>query len=514
MGTEGHARRGLPGWFSIRESAARLSRIGVIDVGSNSVRLVVFDGMARSPAYFYNEKVLCGLGAGLARDRAAEPRGLAAGAGGAAPLRGARRPDGALGADRGRDRGGARGRGRAGVLRPGRARDRAAAACRQRRRRRRGWPARACCSAGPTPRGWSATWAAPRWSSRTWPTARSHACATSPLGPLQLADIRDAEQAREADPQGGQGAAQGGRRRGRAAVPRRRLVAGDRAARHGAGRLSAEGAARLRAADPAAAARRSKWIREQDQAAMSAMTGTSAQRLSLVPLAAEVLAELIRRIEPGRVAISAYGLREGLLYRQMPEAMRLLDPLIEACRHMEAAAARSPGFGDGAARSGWRRSIRTGRRREDRLMLAACLLHDVQLAGASRLPGRALLRVGDARQHRRHRPRRAGVPRAGAAQPLQGRGAGRGGQPLRRAAAARAGGGGGGARPGDAARGDAVGLGDRACSSNRRSPATDGGLRLTLTRAGAGVRRRGGRAAAADPGGAARLRRARSCCGR
>jgi len=37
----------------------------VIDVGSNSVRLVVFDGAARSPAYFYNEKVLCGLGRDL-----------------------------------------------------------------------------------------------------------------------------------------------------------------------------------------------------------------------------------------------------------------------------------------------------------------------------------------------------------------------------------------------------------------------------------------------------------------
>ena len=29
-----------------------LTRVGVIDVGSNSVRLVVFDGAARSPAYF------------------------------------------------------------------------------------------------------------------------------------------------------------------------------------------------------------------------------------------------------------------------------------------------------------------------------------------------------------------------------------------------------------------------------------------------------------------------------
>ena len=36
-------------------SARALSRVGVVDVGSNSVRLVVFDGAARSPAYFYNE---------------------------------------------------------------------------------------------------------------------------------------------------------------------------------------------------------------------------------------------------------------------------------------------------------------------------------------------------------------------------------------------------------------------------------------------------------------------------
>jgi len=43
----------------------RLRRVGVIDIGSNSVRMVVFDGAARSPAYFFNEKVLCGLGRDL-----------------------------------------------------------------------------------------------------------------------------------------------------------------------------------------------------------------------------------------------------------------------------------------------------------------------------------------------------------------------------------------------------------------------------------------------------------------
>ena len=42
-----------------------IDRFGVIDIGSNSVRLVVFDGAARSPAYFFNEKILCGLGGNL-----------------------------------------------------------------------------------------------------------------------------------------------------------------------------------------------------------------------------------------------------------------------------------------------------------------------------------------------------------------------------------------------------------------------------------------------------------------
>ena len=56
-------------------SARALSRVGVIDVGSNSVRMVVFDGAARSPAYFYNEKLMCGLGAGLATTGRLNPTG-------------------------------------------------------------------------------------------------------------------------------------------------------------------------------------------------------------------------------------------------------------------------------------------------------------------------------------------------------------------------------------------------------------------------------------------------------
>ncbi len=40
--------------------------VAVIDIGSNSVRQVIYEGLARAPAVLFNEKVLCGLGKGVA----------------------------------------------------------------------------------------------------------------------------------------------------------------------------------------------------------------------------------------------------------------------------------------------------------------------------------------------------------------------------------------------------------------------------------------------------------------
>jgi exopolyphosphatase / guanosine-5'-triphosphate,3'-diphosphate pyrophosphatase len=40
--------------------------VAVVDIGSNSVRLVVYDGLRRSSYPLFNEKVLCGLGKGIA----------------------------------------------------------------------------------------------------------------------------------------------------------------------------------------------------------------------------------------------------------------------------------------------------------------------------------------------------------------------------------------------------------------------------------------------------------------
>lgn len=49
----------------------------MIDVGSNSIRLVVYDGGRRAPAVLFNEKVLCGLGRGLASTGRLSAEGVA-----------------------------------------------------------------------------------------------------------------------------------------------------------------------------------------------------------------------------------------------------------------------------------------------------------------------------------------------------------------------------------------------------------------------------------------------------
>jgi exopolyphosphatase/guanosine-5'-triphosphate,3'-diphosphate pyrophosphatase len=51
------------GTFPAGQPASR--PVAVIDIGSNSVRLVAFESLSRAPPTVFNEKVLCGLGRGL-----------------------------------------------------------------------------------------------------------------------------------------------------------------------------------------------------------------------------------------------------------------------------------------------------------------------------------------------------------------------------------------------------------------------------------------------------------------
>src|SRR4051794_19030362 len=48
--------------LAVKRPRKRASSVAVIDIGSNSVRLVVYESMARSLTTIFNEKALCGLG--------------------------------------------------------------------------------------------------------------------------------------------------------------------------------------------------------------------------------------------------------------------------------------------------------------------------------------------------------------------------------------------------------------------------------------------------------------------
>jgi exopolyphosphatase / guanosine-5'-triphosphate,3'-diphosphate pyrophosphatase len=52
--------------YALLEGRRDLEPVGVIDIGSNSVRLVVYEGAVRSLTPIFNEKVLCGLGREIA----------------------------------------------------------------------------------------------------------------------------------------------------------------------------------------------------------------------------------------------------------------------------------------------------------------------------------------------------------------------------------------------------------------------------------------------------------------
>ncbi|MBS0541554.1 MAG: Ppx/GppA family phosphatase [Proteobacteria bacterium] len=58
------------------ESRLGKGRVGIIDVGSNSIRLVVYERASRAPLPVFNEKVLCGLARGLDATGRLNPAGV------------------------------------------------------------------------------------------------------------------------------------------------------------------------------------------------------------------------------------------------------------------------------------------------------------------------------------------------------------------------------------------------------------------------------------------------------
>jgi len=356
--------------------AMGLSRVGVIDVGSNSVRMVVFDGAARSPAYFYNEKIMCALGAGLSETGHLNPKGRAR-------ALSAIRRFAALGKSMGimpltavataavRDASD----GRAfqeevlhetGVkiwIIDGKEEARLSA-----QGVLLGWPGSygLVCDIG----GSSLELA-------DLADGRVGQRVSSALGPLKLRELKGGKKAIKAHARavmedlhstmGGEIGKRlflvGGSWRAIARVDMERRGYP----------LTVLHEYRMTARQISKTA---DYIAASDLQELRARCHISESRMALVPIASVVLKQLIRQFKPKDITISSYGIREGMLYEQMPRALRERDPLIEACRFAESKDARLPGFGRVLydfvkplfPRANWQRK---------RIIKAATLLHDV-----------------------------------------------------------------------------------------------------------------------------------------
>ena len=353
-----------------------LSRVGVVDVGSNSVRLVVFDGAARSPAYFYNEKILCGLGAGLSNTGRLNPEGR----------------DRALAALR-RFQLVGRGMGLRDltVIATAAVRDAedGPAFCEDVRRDTGlkvniiDGEEEARLSAQGVLLGWPGSYGlvcdigGSSMELAEISDGKVGRCTTSDLGPLKLQTLKGGRKARLAHIRATMKTLQAkmGAQRDRLF-----LVGGSWRA------IARIDMYRQNYPMPvlheyrmtrASVSKTLKFLREhKDHAELRVKCGISATRMALVPYAADVLARLIKDFSPVDIAVSAYGIREGLLYEQMPDKLRDRDPLIEACRFAEAKDARLPGFGRQLF-SFVMPLFKSATDAQRRLIKAACLLHDV-----------------------------------------------------------------------------------------------------------------------------------------
>jgi exopolyphosphatase/guanosine-5'-triphosphate,3'-diphosphate pyrophosphatase len=105
------------------------------------------------------------------------------------------------------------------------------------------------------------------------------------------------------------------------------------------------------------------------------LTGVPRRRIDDLPIAAVLLRRVLRATGARRVVFSASGLREGWLYRHMPQAVREEDPLMAAARDLARSLSRNPALPP--ALIGWTAPVFPGETAQmRRLREAACWLSD------------------------------------------------------------------------------------------------------------------------------------------
>ena len=123
-----------------------------------------------------------------------------------------------------------------------------------------------------------------------------------------------------------------------------------------------------------------RLVRRVDAETLSRVEVVTDARRPLLGYAALVLENIVRVAKPKQVVMSALGVREGLLYSLLSDAQRKLDPLISAAQELNVLRSRSPHHGEELVAWTDRFMASSGideTAEERRLRHAACLLGDI-----------------------------------------------------------------------------------------------------------------------------------------
>ncbi len=111
-----------------------------------------------------------------------------------------------------------------------------------------------------------------------------------------------------------------------------------------------------------------------------AASGVARKRVAMLPVAALVMSRLLKILKPASLVVSGLGLREGILFHHAAEELRRADPLLAFCREVAQRRSRFPEHGDYFM--GWTEPLFDGESaRDKRLRYAACLLSDIAWSG-------------------------------------------------------------------------------------------------------------------------------------
>ncbi|MBC7908355.1 MAG: Ppx/GppA family phosphatase [Rhodospirillaceae bacterium] len=128
--------------------------------------------------------------------------------------------------------------------------------------------------------------------------------------------------------------------------------------------------------DPREGLRIIDLVSSQSKKSLEKVPGVSKKRVANLPLAALLLEKVIRACNPDRLVFSIYGMREGQFYRRLPDRLRAEDPLLSVCRHMALTNARFPEHGDELM--AWMAPLFPNETpHQARLRHAACLVSDI-----------------------------------------------------------------------------------------------------------------------------------------